>query len=595
MDIVSNIPFDLKLIQYFPEYKENVGNKFSFDEEYIWVEDICTLSAEENDEIEILFDSNDKEARLYLEALDIMPIDDYSIAEDEFGHLYRKASSKSFKLYSSNENYDTLRVGAYKISIYCYDKWYYGVFEILPKPISKNEWQMMKDDLEKEIDGLTKDIVRGNIGIGEYKDTNIPTKIIYDFMVIKNYSNKVIMSLMDIAENPRYEIRTEYENVLAMQVDKYRFDKETMRRYASKSGTEPTYKVPVKKTCYDIQENRLLKDMLQEYDKKLVAFIKLIREAEKIAKSTNYGSSVQYRNSWINSIQEFKEIAYKLKKITAIIKTKDWFLSIGNLNEPHIPHSFILDTRYNTIYQMHMALKNDTMSIQLSSKFSYTWKQSSYLYEMWCFIKICHFCLEEYKMDYNDWNFQLSKKIIFPFLKEGTKIRFYNNYTRLDVIYDRCLPLDSKITDINNPLYIAKQHGLRNHNRPDILINVYESNIYIGSIILECKYRKLNSFWNKNSPRTSIEQLQAYYNNSRSTVLLDGMGNEFSMRAVSKVFALSPDDLAEGSREDDFEIQVKTFKASQDKASEELVKKAIFDEIYNLKDRYEKIKNSIIN
>lgn len=37
---------------------------------------MVTLSIEENDEIEVLFESDDKDAKLYLEALDIVPLDD---------------------------------------------------------------------------------------------------------------------------------------------------------------------------------------------------------------------------------------------------------------------------------------------------------------------------------------------------------------------------------------------------------------------------------------------------------------------------------------------------------------------------------------
>lgn len=475
MGTVSSLPFEIKIIQRFPVYKEQLGLEFSHNEYDIWNEKFCTLSAEENDDIEIIFNSDDKDARLYLDALDIMPLDDATISEDESGRLYRNASPESFVLYSSDAGYDALRVDTFKISVLCQGEWYYGVFDIVPKPVSKNEWKIMRDDLEKEIHGLAQDIVRRNIGIGDYRDVNIPPKVIYDFLVIKKYSNKVMMALVDIAENPRYQIRTEYENVLSTNSDGYRFDEETMRRYALTSGSEATLKVPVKKTCYDIQDNRLLKYMLQEYENKLSHFIQLIDEAEKYSNSCGFVGSVQYKNSWNQSLKEFKETANKLKKMAVILKSKEWFLDVGNLVEPHIPHSFILDTRYNTIYQMHMELKRNAMNIQLNSEFSYTWKRSSYLYEMWCFLKICHFCFEEYNLETTEWNFNFSKKILFPFLEEGTKIEFSNDSTRIEIIYDKCLPLNSRRSDIINPLYIAKHHSsYRNHNRPDILINVYD-------------------------------------------------------------------------------------------------------------------------
>ena len=83
MDIVSRTPFTLKLMQRFPGYKESVGSKFSMNERDIWENGFYTLAAEENETLEVLFDSADKNARLYLEALDVMPYDDKNLFEDE--------------------------------------------------------------------------------------------------------------------------------------------------------------------------------------------------------------------------------------------------------------------------------------------------------------------------------------------------------------------------------------------------------------------------------------------------------------------------------------------------------------------------------
>ena len=94
MDIVSSLPFTLKLIQEYPMYRETSALNFSLDEKEIWVNGFVTLEAEENDEIDLLFDSDDSNARLYLDALDIVPIDDTNVQEDEYGKLYLKVSSE---------------------------------------------------------------------------------------------------------------------------------------------------------------------------------------------------------------------------------------------------------------------------------------------------------------------------------------------------------------------------------------------------------------------------------------------------------------------------------------------------------------------
>lgn len=593
MDIVSKLPFKLKLIQEFPTYSEVDAVNFCLDDKMIWTDGFSTLEVEENEDIELLFDSDDKNARLYLDALDIMPVDDMNVQEDEFGRLYRMVSSEKFALYKSNAGYDALRVDSFKISIFCNDEWYYGVFDVIPKPMSKEEWKMMRDDLEKEIRGLSQDIVRRNTGIGNRHDDNIPLEVLHDFLVIKKYSNRVMMALMDISENPRYEIKTEYTNVLTSKSEKYKYDSQTMRRYANRSGSEPTLKVPVKVTNYDIQDNKLLKNMLNEYDCKIGQFIRMINDAENYSETHSVGDTQQYISSWNNSLKEFKCTAIKLRKISAIMKAQEWYTSVGKLSEPYIPHSFILDTRYNTIYQMHTEFNKKNMNIQLNPEFSYTWKQSSCLYEMWCFLKVCHLCFEEYEIDSSDWKFDFEERVMFPFIAEGTTVEFKNEKVKLQVVYDKCLSLESTFSNHEEPLYIAKHHSqYRNHNRPDILVNVYdrEFDMYLGSVVLECKYRKLFSFWDENSSRSSRGQFEAYYNNARSIELLGGLGEKLDMRPVTKVIVLSPDDFAGGKEQKDFNIVTKTFKATVDKKYDESLKNTLIYEISKIEERLDVLK-----
>lgn len=593
MDIVSNIPFELKLIRKFPQETEERATYFTNNEEEIWNGDSITLTAEENDEIEIYFNALDSNARLYLEALDIMPLDDSNIKEDRYGRIYRIPSNDNFTLYKSNAGYDALRVDVFKIAVFCENEWFFGIFQILPKPVSVAEWHMMRDDLEREIRGLAQDIVRRNMGLGDGKSEKLPPKALYDFLVINKYSKNVLMALVDIADNPRNEIMTTYESRAKNKSGNYKFDSETIKRYVMKSGAEPTYKVPIKTNSFDIQDNRLLKMIISEYENKLDQFIELIEEVEQFSNSPNSGGSVQYKNTWNESLSSFKESAFKLRKMTSILRNKEWFSKVGMLSEPYIPHSFILDSRYNMLYQMYLKLKREELCIELEPQFSYTWKRSSYMYEMWCYFKVCRFILRNYELVATDWNFVFSDKVLFPFLKEKTTIVFEDGKSRIEIVYDAILPMEKSQTNLNNPLFIAKHHSsYRNHNRPDIVLNVYdkESNWYLGTIILECKYRKLYSFWSEGSTRSSREQLEAYYNNARSAYLLNGLGERFQMHPVTKVIALTPDEQGEGREQQDFYILVKELKPSPSDDNVNSLGKEILVQIHELENRFEKIK-----
>ncbi len=585
MDIASDLPFKLQLIKEFPTKTIQSATKFYTNEHQMWCEDTITLSAEENDEIEILFESGDVDARLYLDALDIMPLDDGNIKEDESGDIYRCPSENAFVLYKSNADYDALRVDVFKISVFCKDVWYYGIFKILPKPMSSQEWVMMKEDLEEEIKGLAQDIVRRNIGIGQFKEGDIPPKALYDFLVIRKYSKSVLNALVDIAENPRYEIITRYENVSSNRNSV--FDAETVKRYVTRSGSEPTFKTPIKVTNYDIQDNRLLKMILVEYERRLQRFLDLLDVMNKYSINFHSSNSLQYKNIWTESLNGFRKIAVKLKKMSSILKSKDWYFKVSDLSQPYIPHSFILDTRYNSLYQMYLALKKEEIQIELDPEFSYTWKRSSYLYEMWCYFKVCHILALNFEVSDTDWNFIFSEKVLFPFLESGTELTFEDQKVKIQIIFDNPLPTNKVATSEINPLFIAKHHdNLRNHNRPDIVLNVYdkESKWYIGTIILECKYRKLNSFWSDNSIRSSRGQLEAYHNNARSKYLYGTLGEMLKSNPVKKVIVLTPDIYGEGKEQKDFSILVKGFKPSSEKSMVNSLEEEILSEIQEMKE-----------
>ena len=296
MGIVFDLPFRLQVVKQFPKTIYQDAKIFFDNPKELWLQEKVTLSIEENDEIEILFDSEDPEAKLYLEALDIVPIDDGRIAYDEKGHIYRMPSKELFTLYRASCGYDALCVDSFQISIYCYGTWYYGTFQVLAKPMSVDEWTMMKEELEKEMVGLAQDIVRRNIGIGKQKYGNVPPRMLYNFIIIKKYARIVLAALIDIAENPRCEIMTQYKKVGNNR--NCRFDEESIRRYATRAGSEATYKVPEKVTNYDVQDNRLLKMILFDYEKRLNQFLGLLDEIVDYSKTYDLGQTKQYKNEW---------------------------------------------------------------------------------------------------------------------------------------------------------------------------------------------------------------------------------------------------------------------------------------------------------
>lgn len=559
MGIVSDLPFEFNLKRIFSDFDSKKTTGFFYDsEEEAWEHSQELYQIEENEEIEILFNASDSNAKLYLEALDIVPPNEEGPFFDDDGKLYRKPKPESFFLYKHNEGYDALCVDTFLIVVDCSGRKFFSVLKVCPKPFNENEWSMMKDDLEKEITGLAQDLVRRNLGLGKKRQGCVPPKLLHDFIVMQKYSKKILPALIDIVDSPRYQIITKYKKVLDTR--NCQLDEKSVRRYITRAGSESFYQVPQKVINYDIQDNRILKMILQNYEKRLNEFVALIEENsdyELIDKGTE-----QYRTEWSKSINEFKNAARKLKKITALIKMAEWYLNVKDVCSPYIPHSFFMDSRYNMLYQMYNEMRNNSFKVDFDPQYSYTWKKSSYLYEMWCFIKICRMLEQSFKYISGSLLDIYANKMLFPFLHTGSKVCFSDDNIRLEVIFDMPLSYDGNSTSLESPLYMAKTTNNR-HNRPDILINVYDehNNWYIGSIVFECKYRKINSFWG-GGKWSSIQQLQAYYNNSRSRYQYAGKGQSFNMLPVSQVIVLTPDQNGDGKKMQDFKIEVKGFKPS---------------------------------
>ena len=559
MATASDLPFVFMIKRNFSTFSKDTDGKFYTTEVEAWKSEDSSYKVEENEEIEVEFNSTDKSAKLYLEALDIIPLHKVGINSDMDGQLYRTPSETPFYLYKNGEDYDALCVDTFLIKVVCNNASYFSTLQVLPKPFSVDEWGMMRDDLEQEITGLAQDLIRRNLGIGGIKEGKLPPKILHDFIIMQKYSKRILPALMDISENPRCQIITHYKKVIDTKNSK--LDERSVRRYITRAGSESFYQVPEKVINYDIQDNRILKMIIQNYQRRLSEFIEVMddsADSELIEKG-----SKQYKSEWARSIRDFKGEAKKLKKITSLINTKEWYASIKDISSPFIPHSFFMDSRYNVLYQMHNEMRMKSFKVDFDPEYSYTWKRSSYLYEMWCFIKVCRILEKQFPDISGDLLNIYVSRMLFPFLHSGSKIELANHELKLEIIFDRVLGFNRENTSLFDPLYMVSSTSHR-HNRPDILINVYDINNkwYIGSIVLECKYRKINSFWGDNE-WSSIQQFEAYYNNSRSKYLYDGKAFR-NMLPVNRVIVLTPDQNGDGRKLKDFNIEVKGFKPSDD-------------------------------
>lgn len=577
MDTAYNLPFQAYLIvnpNTSPQ-KIDFGPWTDIQLSHEPEEDCATIK--ENDEMDLYFNSTDKEARLYLDALECCPSSNRIMVDDE-GFVYCTPGEEVIKLYRSDSSYDALRVDVLQISVICGLNSYFSFLKIAPKQLSLEEWKIMRDDLETEIQGLAQDIVRRNIGLGDEAKGLLPPDDLYAFLIINKNAHAIMSALLDIKDKPKYKLKKRYEEV--DESKNREIDTETVKKYLQRGALNHTLFVPRRDVVYDIQENRLLKKIIKAYDEKLAHFIDVIYSTLNYRKQrlTRYPKHSLYDEKYIQGLESYLATAEKLKKITNIIKSAEWFQTVKNPEDMFIPHSFAVDSRYGSLYRMYSEMNKRNFSVQLDPQYSYSWKKSSSLYEMWCYICICRSFLQQYTEVGLRVQDIFMKDHLFPFLKSGTKILLENEDSAVEIIYDSVLPKKSEQVKLyGHPLYITGKH-----TRPDICINMYskKSGWYVGSFIIECKYRSLKAFWYGNT-WSSREQIKAYHNDSKSPLFFNGFLDLFtSSRPVLHVFTFTPDIFDEREYSDD-QVTLLTFRPTKDRDIVEKVCERLIDEVSN--------------
>ena len=577
MDTAYNLPFQAYLIvnSNTSPQKIDFGPWTDIQLSHEPEEDCATIK--ENDEMDLYFNSTDKEARLYLDALECCPSSNRIMVDDE-GFVYCTPGEEVIKLYRSDSSYDALRVDVLQISVICGLNSYFSFLKIAPKQLSLEEWKIMRDDLETEIQGLAQDIVRRNIGLGDEAKGLLPPDDLYAFLIINKNAHAIMSALLDIKDKPKYKLKKRYEEV--DESKNREIDTETVKKYLQRGALNHTLFVPRRDIVYDIQENRLLKKIIKAYDEKLAHFIDVICSTLNYRKQrlTRYPKHSLYDEKYIQGLESYLATAEKLKKITNIIKSAEWFQTVKNPEDMFIPHSFAVDSRYGSLYRMYSEMNKRNFSVQLDPQYSYSWKKSSSLYEMWCYICICRSFLQEYTEVGLRVQDIFMKDHLFPFLKSGTKILLENEDSAVEIIYDSVLPKKSEQVKLyGHPLYITGKH-----TRPDICINMYskKSGWYVGSFIIECKYRSLKAFWYGNT-WSSREQIKAYHNDSKSPLFFNGFLDLFtSSRPVLHVFTFTPDIFDEREYSDD-QVTLLTFRPTRDRDIVEKVCERLIDEVSN--------------
>ncbi|MFJ8458904.1 DUF2357 domain-containing protein [Lysinibacillus xylanilyticus] len=364
------------------------------------------------------------------------------------------------------------------------------------------QWIFMREEVEAELTGLARDILYKRTGTHLNDDSPLPLNLINKIELINSSFNKWRVAIEHVFKNPRYRLKKAYK-----KVDKSKarlLDQVSLRKMSFDSQANGKGQVySCENVCsYDPLENKWLKFYISGIFKQLTSLFKeldhFLLEIEAVIKK-----KMKYKNTYMHDLQYHKLLSTKEDlqlhrfKLTSIINDCNKFLNLGWVKELDgsrpMQNSMVIQTdpNYRTIFKFYKDIMVKNYEISLSPEYTYYWKRTDQMYEIWGFIQfIKAFTSEElgYQIQ-KGWIYSASisneRVFVVPFLKQGTTIELIKGDIQVNLVYDATITR----TDVSQLLYTDMSA-----NRPDLRLDFYKEGEYINSIIIDFKYRPLKKF-----------------------------------------------------------------------------------------------------
>ncbi|WP_410984400.1 DUF2357 domain-containing protein [Bacillus cereus] len=567
-------PFSVHFREKRHELKElthfvtNKNDLYEINEENV-------LEITENVDMELCFDCDDFNARFYMDGLDILSVRLLEVDEGE--NVYFPPSPEYVTIYKNV--YDTHQVfqqqsapnrieyyplipGYYRIKVLYQNQAYYSLVKVVPKQITEEQWEVMKKEVQDTLEGLAQDLIRKNVSIDKDDSDIIPMDMLRKIYVLKGEYQKLINSILAIREQPRLKISKKYSLV---PVGKNSFvDAQSIRYRAKHPESMNEIYTPNYYENHNIIENQwivyimnfIVKEMKNVaifIDKYIMKLTNELKEEKRFIHEHNQ-IRVETKEKSLEELRDYIKFVTKIKIECKALLLEEWVQPISTKKPIRIPHVLNLDVRYKRIFKVYRMLNDKEFSIKQDSKYDFYWKRTDKLYEIWGFIKFMK-VLQSKSLGFkviSGWIYDekyKGKNINIPFLESSTAIVYAKDDIKLHLVYDEEIPNKGTKTTREKPLYVVNSK----HNRPDTRIDVYKKNEYIGSLIVDFKYRPRKNVWRSASisyQNRTTQQLISYRQNIQSNYIFENSkSKDFRHRInpVQEVWAVYPNHISNDS------------------------------------------------
>lgn len=527
------------------------------------VTQFCVIEVFERENLYVSFTSNKNDVYLYIDGLD--GYDSSNLHLDGEGIPCLAPGTQQFPLYSDvNEDYPLIP-GDYMILVKCkreFTTLLEATLRIKPNNITEDELNAMRNELNEMVQGLSYDQTRTGQGLKlDGEKGLLPPIVLAEYVLLAHIVKELGITLEDLTRRPDQYLERQYREVKAKLKSKQ--DAKSYRWLLSVQGQRANLAVNslmqpnvilgiIDNLSFDTLENRMVLSFCRYVLAQLEFVLKAIRgtiteEQRAIETRIPYITLQKSTNNEVRAlkakISRFESMEREMQKgIFLVRKYMDhpMFYGLKPLtSSKHFSLKIQRDWRYKKVLAWWKQLRIQDFRIPKSHEFKMQWKRTDVLYEYWCYVKTI-IALEQ--VGYTpisgwiyDGSYQRSQEFLYPVLQEGTLVELVKNSTHLFILFNEKMSR-AKRGALNNKRILYMEGT---NYKPDIRIDVFESEEYTGSIIVDAKYRKRLNIWNhdrveeENRPK-NMNTLQNYANS------LKYIGDSSGVSKALKVIALHP-------------------------------------------------------
>jgi len=536
------------------------------------------LEVFERENLYVSYTSNQEDAYLYIDGLD--GYDSSILHLDEEGIPCLRSGTHRFPLYcDANEDYPLIP-GDYMVLVKTKNEVFHSLEAILrvrPNNITEDQLDVMRNELNDMVQGLAYDQMRTSHGIKLCGHKGLlPSIVLAEYVTLKYMVKELGVTFGDLVRRPDQYLERKYREVKSHVNCKqdakscsWLLSVQGQRaNIAAKSIVQPDVILGViNQLTYDTPENRMVLGFLQYVSSQLEFVLRSIRctitEEQRaietrapyvdLQKSTSH--EVRALKAKIESLDSMER---EMKKgIFEVRKFMDHpvFKGLKPLETSQFSLKIQRDWRYKKVFSWWKKLRTQDFEILQHHDFKVQWKRTDVLYEYWCYIKTIIALEQIGYTPVSGWIYDeshlASQELMFPVLQDDTLVEMEKDTIRLSVSF-------------NEKMARAKRSALRikrilymegTNYKPDIRIDIFASDVYKGSIIIDAKYRKKLNIWNndrvedENRPK-NMNTLQNYSNS------LKYVGDPAGVSKAIRVIALHPSYGSEIEEIDDTNVSI---------------------------------------